>query len=52
MTTGFFQAARCSSRLFNRSVRELMATSHDIILDVIDENIYGEELRSAYIFFS
>lgn len=46
VTTGFFQVGRW---LFNRSVRELMTTSYDIILGVIDENVYGRDFRSDCI---
>ena len=46
ITTEFFRADRA---LFNRSVRELMIASYDIILDVISENVYGIDFRNMAI---
>lgn len=43
VTPGFFQAG---GWLFERNVRELMTRSCDIILVVIDENVYGGDFRS------
>lgn len=46
VTTVFFRADR---RLFNKNARELMITSYDITLDVINENVCGIDFKHMVI---